>query len=132
MPKKERVKKTKIEEGRADDLQTSEHHRRKAEMWLWFGVIVVSTVMILFWLISVKWEFSYFSSKNGERNAVEKAQQNWNELFSKESENTELKEAAKKDIKAALDKIIAEQKTVSTTSTTTLETATTTTNTIKN
>ena len=81
----------------------------------------------------MKWEFSYLSSKKSEQRAVEQIQQNWNQIFSKNEDEEKLKEGAKKDIKTVLDKIVSEQKTVSTTSSTTiLPTATTTTNTIKN
>lgn len=133
MPKKERVKKTQSVEVPENSNTQSELHRRKAETWLWFGVIVVSAVMIIFWLISMKWEFSYLSSKKSEQRAVEQIQQNWNQIFSKNEDEEKLKENAKKDIKNVLDKIVSEQKTVSTTSSTTvLPIATTTTNTIKN
>lgn len=90
--------------------------------WMWAGVILVSSIIILFWGWSIKLRLTALNwMASPEQNLIEKNKSAWDKIFFDHKE----KEKELQQLKEIINRIIATSSTIKT------ETATSTTTTIK-
>lgn len=86
--------------------QTNQAFQRQSEYnvnsrrWMWLGVTILGSIILVIWLWSMKLQMTFFDwKKTPESTLIENTKKNWNEIFEENKKDKDTLETAKEEIK---------------------------------